>query len=182
VTVISRRQPATTGFDLDLLGAARQFLRIREEMKLFREREAALKRDLGAYVERHGAQDEKGSFWVRLPEVIGTVRFLKREKYGSKKLVPDKAERILRRLGLYERCIDTAVVIPPDNVDAVLAALATAGALELVDVQTTLNDDYIMQSYYAEDGLTDSDIDAMFTEEINYRFVTAAGGPEFDDE
>lgn len=182
-TVIRRPAEAATPTPGTALRLARQLIRARESLAIFRERETALKQELGSYVERYGTKDSKGSYWFKLPEKLGKVTHLKREKYGAKKLVLEKAEKILRRAGAYEDCIDTAVVVAPQDVQQVLAVLAKAGALELVDVVETINDDYIMQHFYSDNSrLTESDIDAMFTETINYRFVTAGSGPEMSDD
>lgn len=141
-----------------------------------------VKGSLMGMLERFGERDEKGSFWIRLPQPVGGYKAIKRERRSSIRLDESRAESILRAAEVYEECVNLEFVFDADQFDKVIAALKAAGIYdEVVTVTERLSDDKIMQFYYAEKAasqkedrdprITDADIDAMFVENVTWAFV-----------
>lgn len=114
------------------------------QQKFFKTRQDQVTKRLKAYVEEHGYQDDQGHIWVDLDEPVEGTVALQMQRKVSQPLREEKAEEILKKKGLYDRCTTTVVVLDQDE---------------------------IMAARYAGD-LTDDDIDAMFPKVVSYALMT----------
>lgn len=114
------------------------------QQKFFKQRQDTVTKRLKAYVEEHGYQDDQGHIWLDLDEPVDGAVAVQMQRRVSQPLNEDKAESILSKAGLLERCTKTV---------------------------TVLDEEAIMAARYAGE-LTDDDIDAMFPKVVSYALMT----------
>lgn len=148
--------------------------------KMSKELDARIKglRDrLMAILERHGKPDDKGSLWIEFDDPIAGFEAIKRERRASVVLNEDRAEEILTDAGVYDECTDVQITIDAGQMDLVLDVLKKAGVYDqVVTVVRVLNDDKIMQVYFAdkdveEPRIDETDLEAMFIEKVTWAFI-----------
>ena len=127
----------------ELLNNVRQYLLIKDEVKLLTTRESEIKSRLIAVVDEAEA-DERGHRVLTVVEpTTGDEVKLIRQRRVSKTLDMDIAEEILTKRGIKDTCIK---MVPTLDEGAIMAAF---------------------QSNY----LTEDDIDAMFPAKVSYAFL-----------
>jgi hypothetical protein len=99
----------------ELKSAVKQYLALKQEMKLMTERETELKKRLLSVVESAGEVDGKGHFIL---EVDGVT--LTKQRKTSNPLDAEVAERIITEKGLKETCMPDK---PTLDSEAIMAAL-----------------------------------------------------------
>lgn len=114
------------------------------QQKFFKGRQDQVTKRLKAVVEEVGYQDDQGHIWLDLDEAVEGVVALQMQRRVSQPLNEDKAEEILAKAGLLEKCTKTI---------------------------TVLDEDAIMAARYAGE-LTDDDIDSMFPKVVSYALMT----------
>lgn len=138
----------TTG----LAEKVRQFLSLKGQAQTLDERLGTLKKELSGEVESHGYEDDKGSFWLDLPEAITvdgeTYDKLKREKRTGFVMDEDAANAILKKRKLFKPveeggCLRTIVVL----------------------------DEAEIRTQHFKGVLTDDDIDAIFKARVTWSFL-----------
>jgi len=101
-----------------------------------------IKAELSELVDTDGEPDEKGHLWYPLPESVGGVTALKRQRRVVQSLDEAVAEKTLKEKGIYDRCYK---MVP------------------------TLDESEVMACLY--DGLlNEEEIDAMFPKSVSYAF------------
>lgn len=113
-TVKKKTSSSLTGQALRL--AIRSFLGLKSQSETIKKQMDEAKKILSATVEEQGYEDDKGHFILELDEPVDGCVALKREKRVTQSLDEEAAEKILRRKGIYEECVETIVVIDPDLV------------------------------------------------------------------
>ncbi len=151
--IIRRTGAEESAFDVS--SAVRDFMLAKRQAVMISRRESELKRSLSELVERSGYIGDKRHLWFDLPEPVTAIDAkgepvkiarLKRERRVSRALDSERAEKILRDKGLWERCV------------------------RLVPV---LDEEEIMRAHYADPtSLTEQDIDEMHPTTIIYAFRT----------
>lgn len=128
-----------------LVLATKEYLGLGKNIKDLTTRQGQIKKQLSEAVEEYGEEDDRGHVWLRLPELVGEVHSLQRQRRVGQSFDEDKAVEILHAAGLLESCSKT---------------------VRLID------DEAVMAAHY--DGkLTEAQIDSMYPKKITYAFVTA---------
>jgi hypothetical protein len=129
-----------------LVDKFRQFATLKQQVEAQEERLGALKADLSTSVETLGYQDDKGHFFLDLPEEVevgGKVfRTLKRERRATVGFDAARAEALLADKGLLAECQTTIVV---------------------------LDEQKIKEAFY-EKKISKRDLDKMFPTKVSYAF------------
>lgn len=144
-TTTKAKKTTLTGQALKL--ATREFLSLKTQVADITKRMNERKATLMSTVETEGYEDDKGNYILEFPEPVdsdaGTCRGLKREKRTSQVLDEDVAEKILKKKGIYDDCVEVIEVLQPDA---------------------------ITKAYF-EGKLTEAEIDRMFSTRVIYAFV-----------
>ena len=127
-----------------LMIKVREFISYKKQIDKLSKAQDELKKDLMQTVEEIGEVDDSGHQWLHLPEEVDGYSALQRQRRVSQKLDMDAAEEILKKKGLYDKCVK---MVPMIDEDAVMGAL-----------------------YLGE--LTEEDIDQIFPKAITWAFVT----------
>lgn len=116
----------------------------KDQQKVLKSRQDDLTKRLKAYVQENGYTDDQGHVWVDFPSPVSGAVALQMQRKVSQPLNEAKAEAILEKHDLLERCTKTI---------------------------TVLDEEAIMAAHYAGD-ITESEIDAMFPKTVNYALLT----------
>lgn len=176
MTRVTRRSTESDPLD-DVAPLLTEFGGHRKMSKELEARMKGLRDKLMAILERRGKPDDKGSLWLEFDEPVAGFEAICRQRRASVVLDESRAEEILTDAGIYDECTDVQITIDAEQMDLVLDVLRKAGIFDqVVTVNRILNDDKIMQVYFAEKDseeprLTESDIEAMFTEKVTWAFV-----------
>lgn len=119
-----------------------QYLALKAESDFLSNRLSELKKRLTEDVEALGETTDKGHITL---EIDGTL--LTKQKKVSKNLDMDVAEQLLKKRGIYERCVKMVPV---------------------------LQENEILASVYTGD-LSEEDIDIMFPIKVSYAFIVKEG-------
>lgn len=96
-----------------------EYARIKEEVDALTKRQKELRDSLLSSIEALGEEDDQGHVWLELPNEIGGVRSLQRQRRVTQSLNQERAQDILEALGLTEKCTELVRVV---DEDAVMAA------------------------------------------------------------
>lgn len=107
-----------------------QYRLLKQQSKVTAARVLRLRDRISGYVETHGVQDDKEHVWVTLDEAIDGVTSIQRQKRSTRSLDEERAERLLRKKGLWEQCTKTVTMIDEDE----LMACVFRGELEESDL------------------------------------------------
>lgn len=132
----------------DLIGRFRAWYGLKQQSKELTSRLEKDKADFKALVERWGETDDKDNVFLELPERIGEVVALKNECRVSTSADEEQCQRILRRKGLWDQCVETIEVLDPDKVHAL----------------------------YFERKITKAELDRMFPRRVSYAFTLIGEG------
>jgi len=146
----------------------RQWLTVRAEKKMLEGREKELHHRLCGAIEEQGYRDEKGSLFLDLDEAIEGFGALKYERRVVKALNEDRAEKLVRDKGLWDRC--TALTLRLTDQEAALDLLQREGLLVPGQViEAELDQEEILKAHY-EDIITQDELDSIFDVSENYAF------------
>lgn len=94
-----------------------QYSGVRRQREALAKREEELKKRLAAALEEIVPPDEKGSQTMAFPEPIEGVKSIQwQQKNGTPVIDEDKAERMLKKRRLYDRCTRTVVELDEDEI------------------------------------------------------------------
>lgn len=124
---------------LDIIkNTVKQYLALKKEADMLSERTTELKKRLTSDVEEFGEENDRGHIVL---DVDGVT--LTKQRKVSKNLDMDVAEQMLKKRGIYERC---------------------------VKMEPVLQENEILACVYTGD-LTEEDIDVMFPAKVSYAFL-----------
>jgi hypothetical protein len=126
-----------------LMAQVREFIGFKKRIDDLTKQQSVIKAELMEVVEQEGIEDDKGHFWLELPEEVEGYVSLQRQRRATQKINPEVALHLLKARGLADRCIKT---------------------IEVVD------EDEIMACLY-EDLLSEKDMDDMLTRTVTWAFV-----------
>lgn len=126
-----------------LMIKVREFISYKKQIDKLSKAQDEIKKDLMQTVEEMGEVDDSGHQWLHLPEEVDGYASLQRQRRVSQKLDMDAAEEILKKKGLYDKCV---TMVPMIEEDAVMGAL-----------------------YLGE--LTEEEVDQIFPKTITWAFV-----------
>jgi hypothetical protein len=126
-----------------LMAQVREFIGFKKRIDDLTKQQSVIKTELMEVVEQEGIEDDKGHFWLELPEEVDGYVSLQRQRRATQKINPEVALHLLKARGLADRCIKT---------------------IEVVD------EDEIMACLY-EDLLSEKDMDDMLTRTVTWAFV-----------
>jgi hypothetical protein len=126
-----------------LMAQVREFIGFKKRIDDLTKQQSVIKAELMDVVEQEGIEDDKGHFWLELPEEVEGYVSLQRQRRATQKINPEVALHLLKARGLADRCIKT---------------------IEVVD------EDEIMACLY-EDLLSEKDMDDMLTRTVTWAFV-----------
>jgi hypothetical protein len=126
-----------------LMAQVREFIGFKKRIDDLTKQQSVIKTELMEVVEQEGIEDDKGHFWLELPEEVDGYVSLQRQRRASQKINAEVALHLLKARGLADRCIKT---------------------IEVVD------EDEIMACLY-EDLLSEKDMDDMLTRTVTWAFV-----------
>lgn len=119
----------------------RQYVATKAQATIFADRTDRLKGQLKSYVESHGETDDKGSLWVDFDEPIEGITRMKMERRVIKSLDVERAEALLREIGLWDECTTTITVLDED--------LLLAAAFEGKVPEAAMTEMYVTRENYA---------------------------------
>lgn len=174
------RKGETETVDLSLM--LTEFRFHKKESAAITKRLDGVKRTLMEILERKGEPDEKGSLWIRFEGLIAGYEAIKRERRVKVALDEAKAEKILKTRAVWEQTTDVHVALEGDDWPTVRDLFDKLGWYDgdQYTVEERINDDKVMQLYYAEKNkpeplLVAKDINAMFREDISWAFIPKDG-------
>lgn len=142
---ISRTATAAAEPDTQTLRQwASELIGVKKTVKDLTARQKKITDRIKAVVQEEGYVDDQGHVWVDFDEPVDGVVALQMQRKVSKPLNEDKAEAILRKVGIYDECTTTVVV---------------------------LDQDAIMAAHYAG-KISEDEIDAMFPPSVSYALMT----------
>lgn len=99
----------------------KEYVALGEQISLLKTRQEQVRDDLLAIVEMEGDPDENGHRYLELPEVVGDVYGLQRQKRETRSADDDVIERVLRAKGLYDRVAMTVTSWDQTEIEALVA-------------------------------------------------------------
>lgn len=118
VTKVDKR-PKTKKPDVnwdEFPNTVRQFLACKKQSSFLEDRIDKLKKQINDIVDDNGEADEGGHIRLGLEKPVDGIGALKRERRVSTKLDEERAEKILRRKGLYNRCARKVIVLDEEEI------------------------------------------------------------------
>jgi len=122
----------------NIKNTVKQYLALKKEADMLSERTTELKKRLTSDVEEFGEENDRGHIVL---DVDGVT--LTKQRKVSKNLDMDVAEQMLKKRGIYDRC---------------------------VKMEPVLQENEILACVYTGD-LTEEDIDVMFPAKVSYAFL-----------
>jgi hypothetical protein len=116
----------------------KQYLALKKEADLLSERTAEIKKRLTADVEAYGEENDRGHLVLDVDDAV-----LTKQRKVTKNLDMDVAEQMLKKRGIYDRCIKMEPVLQENEI---LACVYTG-------------------------ELSEEDIDIMFPAKVSYAFL-----------
>jgi hypothetical protein len=104
----------------DLMGQAREYVTIKKEIESLEGRQKELRNALFEKIDSDGYEDDKGNFWLELPEEIEGYLSLQKQKRVTRKIDEQVADTVIEEKGLEERLYKVVRVV---DEDALMAAL-----------------------------------------------------------
>jgi hypothetical protein len=126
-----------------IMAKVREFVSFKNRIDDLTKSQNVIKAELMEFVDSNGIEDDKGHLWYELPEEVDGVVSLQRQRRVSQKLDMDAAEILLKKKGLYDRCVKMVPILEEDEVMACLYS----------------------------DLLTEDEVDEMFPKTITWAFV-----------
>lgn len=159
-----------------------EFRSHKREVAAITKRLDGVKRTLMEILERKGEPDEKGSLWIKFEGLVAGYEAIKRERRVKVTLDETKAEKILKNRAVWDQTTDVHIAIEGVDWPTVRELFNHLGWYDgdQYTVEERINDDKVMQLYYAEKNkpeplLVAKDINAMFREDISWAFITRDG-------
>jgi bacterioferritin (cytochrome b1) len=104
----------------DLLGQTKEYASIKKNLELYEARQKELKTSLFEKIEADGFTDDKGNWWLELPEPVGDYVSLQKQKRVTRKIDDMIAEDLIEKKGLTDRLYKTVRVVDEDELMAAL--------------------------------------------------------------
>ncbi len=114
-------KPREFGAD-DLVSQATEYVSVKKNIDVYEERAKELKTVLFEHIDANGYEDDKGHFWLELPQPIDEYLSLKKEKRRVQKMdpAPESAIEKIKEKGLGGRLLKFVEAI---DQDALMAAI-----------------------------------------------------------
>lgn len=123
----------------------REYLQVKNTAEMLDARKEDLRKSLFSHLEGSGEIDDKGNYFIELPQPIDGIVRLEKQKRTIRKLDEQSAEDILKENGLEDEVYETVRVV---------------------------NEDKLMAAYY-EGKITEDELERMFPAKISWALRTA---------
>jgi bacterioferritin (cytochrome b1) len=104
----------------DLVGQTKEYSTLKKSIEQFEARQKELKASLFEKIEEDGFTDDKGNWWLELPETIDGYVSLQKQKRVTRKIDEMIAEDLIEKKGLTDRLYKTVRVVDEDELMAAL--------------------------------------------------------------
>jgi len=105
----------------DLESQTREYISVKGNIEFYESRQKELKTALFEKIDADGFEDDKGNWWLELPESIEGYSGLQKQKRVSRKKPNEaRAEEIAKEKGLEDRVFKTVRVLDQDELMACL--------------------------------------------------------------
>ena len=104
----------------DLVGQTKEYSSLKKSIEQFETRQKELKASLFEKIEADGFTDDKGNWWLELPETIDGYVSLQKQKRVTRKIDDMIAEDLIEKKGLTGRLYKTVRVVDEDELMAAL--------------------------------------------------------------
>jgi bacterioferritin (cytochrome b1) len=104
----------------DLIGQTQEYAALKKNIEQFEARQKELKTSLFEKIDEDGFTDDKGNWWLELPEPVEGYVSLQKQKRVSRKIDEMIAEDLIEKKGLAERLYKTVRVVDEDELMAAL--------------------------------------------------------------
>jgi len=111
--------PREFGSD-DLMTQAKEYVNVKEVIEVHEKRKEELRSSIFKHIDENGYEDDKGNFWLELPEPIDDFVSFKKQKRVAIKLNEEVAMRIIEEKGLKDRLVKLVEKIDEDELLAAL--------------------------------------------------------------
>lgn len=123
----------------------REYLQVKNTAEMLDARKEDLRKNLFSHLEGSGEIDDKGNYFIELPQAIDGIVRLEKQKRTIRKLDEQTAEEILKDNGLEDEIYETVRVV---------------------------NEDKLMAAYY-EGKISEDELERMFPAKISWALRTA---------
>lgn len=123
----------------------REYLQVKNTAEMLDARKEDLRKNLFSHLEGSGELDDKGNYFIELPQPIDGIVRLEKQKRTIRKLDEQTAEEILKDNGLEDEIYETVRVV---------------------------NEDKLMAAYY-EGKISEDELERMFPAKISWALRTA---------
>jgi hypothetical protein len=141
---VSDEGPARISDPNSIDSQIREFIALKQSLGVLEKREAELRQRIFEHIETNGEEDDKGHYFIELPEAISGVTRIEKQRRVSRKLDEDTAKEIIEEKNLEEKLYKTVQIV---------------------------DEDAVMAAHY-EGELTEEDIDQMFPAKIVWAIKT----------
>lgn len=123
----------------------REYLQVKNTAEMLDARKEDLRKNLFSHLEGSGELDDKGNYFIELPQPIDGIVRLEKQKRTIRKLDEQTAEEVLKDNGLEDEIYETVRVV---------------------------NEDKLMAAYY-EGKISEDELERMFPAKISWALRTA---------
>lgn len=123
----------------------REYLQVKNTAEMLDARKEDLRKNLFSHLEGSGEIDDKGNYFIELPQPIDGIVRLEKQKRTIRKLDEQTAEEVLKDNGLEDEIYETVRVV---------------------------NEDKLMAAYY-EGKISEDELERMFPAKISWALRTA---------
>lgn len=123
----------------------REYLQVKSTAEMLDARKEDLRKNLFSHLEGSGELDDKGNYFIELPQPIDGIVRLEKQKRTIRKLDEQTAEEVLKDNGLEDEIYETVRVV---------------------------NEDKLMAAYY-EGKISEDELERMFPAKISWALRTA---------
>lgn len=123
----------------------REYLQVKSTAEMLDARKEDLRKNLFSHLESSGEIDDKGNYFIELPQPVDGIVRLEKQKRTIRKLDEGSAEEILKDNGLEDEIYETVRVV---------------------------NEDKLMAAYY-EGKISEDELERMFPAKISWALRTA---------
>lgn len=123
----------------------REYLQVKSTAEMLDARKEDLRKNLFSHLENSGEIDDKGNYFIELPQPVDGIVRLEKQKRTIRKLDEGSAEEILKDNGLEDEIYETVRVV---------------------------NEDKLMAAYY-EGKISEDELERMFPAKISWALRTA---------
>ena len=104
----------------DLISQTKEYSSLKKNIDQYEARQKELKASLFEKIEEDGFTDDKGNWWLELPEPVDEYVSLQKQKRVSRKIDEMIAEDLIEKKGLTDRLYKTVRIVDEDELMAAL--------------------------------------------------------------